>query len=486
MKLLDAVRRPLDRIMARGRLRNPLGAVAYWPGEEPADRAALTAAARESVVASREDMADDVIDPLRDEALQAVDVLDTAWRPLCGRRAAPIPTASAPQAEAVATEASAAPASDAAAAYTLGDLLRDLEASDHAYARNKAVADRKAATSSALAKWWYVQIDGSRWQPDPRRMPGIERIELICNRLYGTGVTAESVRRLRAKLCDDHGLRLPRVADQLDLITATQILDGVNVVSFEEMEKLLQYNLHHGLTSLGQINVGGGSVQVTGLSCKVIAGTTPTACPDANPPVPPSVLPAIDKAIRRLNKLPPGTTVHWVGHDTGYRSRCRCHPDAPYTAPFDEHRWGQVVPTGPAEAMNESSVADMFEAGRPGVGDTAEGDKTPSRPNPIPDVLPDGPFDPDGFRYHGGEVRFGRAGKQRGLVLALWDQQNFCPLPARLIQDVITEVYGEDNDTTDPAFRQLCSDTQRKLDAGNVPLTIQNLQGKVQLVERPR
>jgi hypothetical protein len=99
---------------------------------------------------------------------------------------------------------------------------------------------------------------------------------------------------------------------------------------------------------------------------------------------------------------------------------------------------------------------------------------------------PDGPFDADGFRYRGIEVRFGRAGKQRGLVLALWDQKKRRPRPARPIEDVITEVYGEDNDTSNRAFIQLCSDTQKKLDAAGVALKIQNLQGKVRLTERPR
>jgi hypothetical protein len=202
-------------------------------------------------------------------------------------------------------------------------------------------------------------------------MPGIERIEKICDRLYGSGVTAASVRRLRAKLCDDHHLQLPRVADQLDLITAAHILDGVTLVSWDAMEKLMQDNLHHGLTSLGQISIGGSSVNVTGLSCKVIAGSTPTACPDANPPVPPSVLPAIDKAIRRLNKLPPGTTVHWVGHDTGYRSRCRCHPDAPYAAPFWKDRWGQGVPAAGAGTVDEPPAAEVTEAGQQDAGDGA-------------------------------------------------------------------------------------------------------------------
>jgi hypothetical protein len=70
-------------------------------------------------------------------------------------------------------------------------------------------------------------------------------------------------------------------------------------------------------------------------------------------------------------------------------------------------------------------------------------------------------------------------------VLALWDQQERRPRPARPIEEVITEVYGEDNDTSDPAFRQLCSDAQKKFDAGNVPLKFESLRGKVHLAPRP-
>jgi hypothetical protein len=267
-----------------------------------------------------------------------------------------IPPEALPEHDGAPTGAAEAPA------YTLGDLIRELESSDIAHAHIKATADRQATKSPIAATWWYVQAGASRWQPDPKRMPGIERIELICNRLYGSSITAESVRRLRARLCDEHHMQLPRVADQLDLITVANIIDGVREVSLDGAHKLLQDHTYHGLANLDQVSIGGGeSVQITGLSCKVIAGTTPTACPDANPAVPPSVLPAIDRAIRRLNKLPPGTAIHWVGHDTGYRSRCQCHPEAPCAAPFDAHRWGQFAPAagaGESVSADSSSGAD--------------------------------------------------------------------------------------------------------------------------------
>src|SRR5439155_8206169 len=71
--------------------------------------------------------------------------------------------------------------------------------------------------------------------------------------------------------------------------------------------------------------------------------------------------------------------------------------------------------------------------------------------------LPDGPFGTDGFRYRSVEVRFGRAAKRKSLVLALWDEKNHQPRAARPVQDVLNEVYGEDHDTDDATFRQLCA-----------------------------
>jgi hypothetical protein len=126
----------------------------------------------------------------------------------------------------------------------------------------------------------------------------------------------------------------------------------------------------------------------------------------------------------------------------------------------------------PVESAAGTSIGDG-----PAADSTAAADDLPR---------PDGPFDADGFRYRGTEVWFGRAGKQRALMLALWDQKKRRPQPARPIQDVITEVYGAENDTSDPAFRQLCSDAQKKLDAADVSLKIESLQGKVQLTPRPR
>lgn len=100
---------------------------------------------------------------------------------------------------------------------------------------------------------------------------------------------------------------------------------------------------------------------------------------------------------------------------------------------------------------------------------------------PKPDDKPDGPFDADGFRFAGVEVKFGRAGKQYCLVKALWDAKKKRPAAPRPVEDVITEVWGDENRTEDSTFRQLCADTRRRFQTANCPLDIQQTNGKVQL-----
>ena len=104
------------------------------------------------------------------------------------------------------------------------------------------------------------------------------------------------------------------------------------------------------------------------------------------------------------------------------------------------------------------------------VTDTTETDK------------PDGPFDRDGFRFRGVDVRFGRAANQYRLMLAFWDTEQGQIRSPQDVNDLIVAVYGEDHDTTDEAFRQLCSDTRRRLESSNIPLTIPKPAcGKLQL-----
>jgi hypothetical protein len=131
----------------------------------------------------------------------------------------------------------------------------------------------------------------------------------------------------------------------------------------------------NGLVSYDAIKVlPGQSVEVTGYSCKVILGDRPTLCPNARPVLPTSMLPAALGAVRRMNKLPSGTTIHWVGHDTGIRNRCGCHPDAPYAAPFDRERWATVTvpaPPPPPPAAAAVSTPDSGSDAQP-VNDSGE------------------------------------------------------------------------------------------------------------------
>ncbi len=187
--------------------------------------------------------------------------------------------------------------------------------------------------------------EAARWNTED----GLWVAEQLLNLLYAT---SEDFERFKAAIRNVVGR----------VLTASSPLEdrrGVRHVSLAEFQSALQQQLHHGMATLDTIQVGvepGQVVQVTGLSCKVVRGSTPTACPDANPVLPPSLLDAAERAIRQLCPLPPGTTIHWVGHETGVRSRCRCveYRDAPFAAPFDQPRWAPVSePTPPLSLARE-------------------------------------------------------------------------------------------------------------------------------------
>jgi hypothetical protein len=59
--------------------------------------------------------------------------------------------------------------------------------------------------------------------------------------------------------------------------------------------------------------------------------------------------------------------------------------------------------------------------------------------------IPDGPVGMTGFSFRGVEVQFGRAVKQLSLVRALWNTTASRPREPRLIEDVISEVWGDEN-----------------------------------------
>ena len=87
--------------------------------------------------------------------------------------------------------------------------------------------------------------------------------------------------------------------------------------------------------------------------------------------------------------------------------------------------------------------------------------------------LPNGPYGPDGFRYLGKEVRFGRASYQYRLLLAFWDAGHSRVIPCREVEDVINDVYGHDSETSDEAFRKMCSSTNQRLERDSISLRIE-------------
>lgn len=87
-------------------------------------------------------------------------------------------------------------------------------------------------------------------------------------------------------------------------------------------------------------------------------------------------------------------------------------------------------------------------------------------------VKVDGPFEADGFRFQGAEVRFAKARKQLDLVLALWDRKKRKPSPPRQVDDVMEEVYGMNHKTEEATFRKLCSQTRDRLTKSHCLITI--------------
>jgi hypothetical protein len=239
--------------------------------------------------------------------------------------------------------------------------------------------------------------------------------------------------------------------------------DEITVVPGEPVPPVANQPLPPELARWLTVYRGAVKVPVTGYSCLVVAGSEPTLCSEAEPLLPRSVLPSALRAVRRLNDLPPGTTIHWVGHETGIRNRCPHYPDAPFAAPFDKGRWFSVLGKTKSQEVKVNSTSRLPKGER------------------RPPTEADGLFGAGGFRFCGVEVRFGRAAKQYALVAALWSSASNQVGPARKVEDVVSEVYGDDHDTSDPAVRQLCSDVRRRLQTCNCPIDIVLSNGKLQL-----
>jgi hypothetical protein len=285
--------------------------------------------------------------------------------------------------------------------YTLGQLIGFLDAleRDREFRRHQRLEQvRRGPVASHLNVPYSSPPD---WRLDEREMPGIRRIELLCDLETGEpGITAAKVRQLRARICRQQVLQ-PQHVDDLTLDEAVDMLErGVPRAQRPGSERAWQDLLRNGLAVFSHV-CGGASpdemVPVTGLSCKVVPGTTPTGCPDADPFLPPSALASAEEAIRLLYPLPDGTTIHWVGHEGGNRNRCRCHPNAPFAAPFDQGRWASVAvtpvrPPGPpvlgtrqagieGVAINEDPVRDRCRELATTTPSSVPG-QTPTSPSP--------------------------------------------------------------------------------------------------------
>ena len=108
--------------------------------------------------------------------------------------------------------------------YTLGDLIQDLTRSEEVFATQMKEAERLHSKHGGLvARHIETEASHLRWQPDATRMPGINRIELVCVSRFGSDVTLEAVQKLRAELCRGHRVD-PETANSLTLTEAADLL----------------------------------------------------------------------------------------------------------------------------------------------------------------------------------------------------------------------------------------------------------------------
>jgi nucleoside phosphorylase len=109
--------------------------------------------------------------------------------------------------------------------YTLGQLIFDLEGSERAYQDNLRVADTIEAEDghNLFAYGFRHRAAALLFEPDPSRQPGIDRIQVLCDEEWGTGLKAENVRRLRGRVCS----KLCIGIEQADAMTLNSIADAV-------------------------------------------------------------------------------------------------------------------------------------------------------------------------------------------------------------------------------------------------------------------
>lgn len=144
---------------------------------------------------------------------------------LVGASAGDVPQAQNQQAD-DAPQRPVGPSSDGGK-FTLGDLLTSLQGSEQAFAANSRTADKvEREQGSISAQWWRIQAAVLVFQPHPAMMPGIDRIQLLCDELDNSdGLTAANVAKLRARVCREKPCTIDE-ANALSLFEAADVLDG--------------------------------------------------------------------------------------------------------------------------------------------------------------------------------------------------------------------------------------------------------------------
>jgi hypothetical protein len=113
---------------------------------------------------------------------------------------------------------------------TLGELVLRVEGSELAYAANLRTVEREEERSPISAAHTRMQVEILRFRPDESTMPGISRLEVFADKEWGTGLTPQSVRRMRGIVCTRAGLTLEE-ANALALNEAADILAGQPVAA---------------------------------------------------------------------------------------------------------------------------------------------------------------------------------------------------------------------------------------------------------------
>lgn len=116
------------------------------------------------------------------------------------------------------------PPDDRSECNSLGQLVKKLESSERCFIENIKEYERQKERHGANAAYAsQIQAHALLFRADPSRMPGVDRIEALINEDYGTNLTAESVRKLRGKICrrlncgteQANGLTMHQAADVL-------------------------------------------------------------------------------------------------------------------------------------------------------------------------------------------------------------------------------------------------------------------------------